>query len=271
LAKAGHFSSADHSPELKAQFQAMRNLLVPACLGAGLLVMATCGEALAETAAETCLAANRSLSLGASLPRTAAHLKAGQSLKIVAVGSSSTTGLWMLRSDATYPAVMGREIAALRPAGQVEVINSGRIGDTVSGTMSRFASDVLAHHPDLIIWQLGTNDVAWGGRAGGLNDMVTSGVRTLKTSGADIVLMDMQYAPVVLASSEHETMRAIIAEVAREERIGLFSRFALMRRSVEAGLPSTALVAWDGLHNSEAGYDCVGRALARAIVNAAGR
>jgi acyl-CoA thioesterase-1 len=81
---------------------------------------------------------------------------------------------------------MGREIAALR----IEVINSGRIGDTVSGTMSRFANDVLAYHPDLIIWQLGTNDVAWGGGTRGLKDMITSGVRTLRTSGADIVLME---------------------------------------------------------------------------------
>jgi lysophospholipase L1-like esterase len=249
----------------------MRNVLVPACLGAGLLAAALSGAAHAATAAEACLAANRSLSLGASLPRTADHLKAGQPLKIVAVGSSSTTGLWMLSSDATYPAVMGREITALRPATRVNVINSGRVGDTVPGMISRFGTDVLAHHPDLIVWQLGTNDVVLGGRAGGLKSMIVSGVHTLKTSGADIVLMDMQYAPVILASSEHETMRAIIAEVAREEGIGLFSRFALMRRSVEAGLAPTALVAWDGLHNSEAGYDCVGRALARAIVNTAGR
>ena len=248
----------------------MRNLLVPACLG--LLVAALSSAARAETAAaETCLAANRSLSLGVSLPRTAAHLKEGQSLKIVAVGSSSTTGLWMLSADATYPEVMGREITELRPATRVMVINSGRVGDTVPGMISRFGSDVLAHHPDLIVWQLGTNDVVLGGRADGVKDMIISGVRTLKTSGADIVLMDMQYAPVILVSSEHERMRAIIAEVAREERIGLFSRFALMRRSVEAGLAPTALVAWDGLHNSEAGYDCVGRALARAIVNTAGR
>ena len=248
----------------------MRNLLVPACLG--LLVAALSSAARAETAAaETCLAANRSLSLGVSLPRTAAHLKEGQSLKIVAVGSSSTTGLWMLSADATYPEVMGREITELRPATRVKVINSGRVGDTVPGMISRFGSDVLAHHPDLIVWQLGTNDVVLGGRADGVKDMIISGVRTLKTSGADIVLMDMQYAPVILASSEHERMRAIIAQVAREERIGLFSRFALMRRSVEAGLAPTALVAWDGLHNSEAGYDCVGRALARAIVNTAGR
>ena len=62
-----------------------------------------------------------------------------------------------------------------------------------------------------------------------------------------------------------DTWRQLIADVAREERVGLFSRFSLMRRSIEAGLPANALVAWDGLHNSADGYDCVGRALARAI------
>jgi lysophospholipase L1-like esterase len=166
---------------------------------------------------------------------------------------------------------MGRELAALRPSTHFEVINSGRIGDTVSGTMSRFPDDVLAHGPDVVVWQLGTNDVAWGGGVEGLKDLIVAGVRTLKASGADIVLMDMQYSPMVLASSQHERMRAIIADVAREERVGLFSRFALMRRSVEAGLSASELVAWDGLHNSRAGYDCVGRALARAIISAAGR
>jgi lysophospholipase L1-like esterase len=34
-------------------------------------------------------------------------------------------------------------------------------------------------------------------------------------------------------------------------------------------LPPGALVSWDGLHNSAAGYDCIGRALARAIDAAA--
>jgi lysophospholipase L1-like esterase len=81
--------------------------------------------------------------------------------------------------------------------------------------------------------------------------------------------MDLQYAPMVLASSQHTVIQAMIAEAARQERVGLFSRFALMRRSVEAGLPPGALVSWDGLHNSADGYDCIGRALARAIDAAA--
>ena len=176
----------------------------------------------------------------------------------------------MLSPSATYPEVMRRELARLRPAARIEIVNSGRVGETVPGSIARFGRDVLALKPDLVIWQLGTNDVAWGGHAEGLKEQIAEGVRALKAGGADVVLMDLQYAPVVLGSSHHGVMQAIIAEVARQERVGLFSRFALMRRSIEAGLPAGALVSWDGLHNSTAGYDCVGRALARAV-NAGGR
>ena len=121
-----------------------------------------------------------------------------------------------------------------------------------------------------MVWQLGTNDVAWGGRADGARDRVVAGVRRLKAAGADVILMDLQYAPLVLASSRHSMMETIIADVARQERVGLFPRFELMRRSIDAGLSPRALVAWDDLHNAAAGYDCIARALARAI-HTAGR
>ena len=62
---------------------------------------------------------------------------------------------------------------------------------------------------------------------------------------------------------------AEIADVAKQERVGLFSRFALMRKSIDAGVSQAALVSWDGLHNTADGYDCIGRALARAISKSA--
>jgi lysophospholipase L1-like esterase len=219
--------------------------------------------------AEFCLAANRNLSLGVRLPRTAARLRSGAPLRVVAVGSSSTTGLWVFNSEKTYPGVMRRELELLRPNSPIEIINSGRVGATIPDNLAHFDADVLAHQPDLVVWQLGTNDVAWGGRAEGLKDQLVDGIRLLKEAGIDVVLMDLQYAPMVLASSHHAAMQAIIAEAAREEQVGLFSRFALMRRSVEAGLPPGALVSWDGLHNSAPGYECIGRALARAVDAAA--
>jgi lysophospholipase L1-like esterase len=163
---------------------------------------------------------------------------------------------------------MRQELLRLRSNASIRVINSGRVGDTIQDNIARFERDVFAYKPDLVIWQLGTNDVAWGGRPDDLlRNRVVEGVRALKGGSGDVILMDLQYAPLVLASAYYSTMEAIIADVAKQERVGLFSRFALMRNSIDAGLSPGALVSWDGLHNTADGYDCIGRALARAIVN----
>ncbi|MEH2483492.1 acyl-CoA thioesterase-1 [Nitrobacteraceae bacterium AZCC 2146] len=222
------------------------------------------GNAQTRSPAETCLAANENLSLGAALPRTAAVFKSGGQLKIVAIGSSSTVGLWMRDPAKTYPGVLEKELTRLKPAVQIGIINSGRSGDTIAGNMARFESDVFPHKPDIIVWQVGTNDVTWLESVVSLKQKLVTGVRALRASGADVILMDQQYSPIILAS-QHQKMQKSIASVAQEERVALFPRFSLMRRSVDAGLSIGALVAWDGLHNSAEGYECIGRALARAI------
>jgi acyl-CoA thioesterase I len=247
-----------------------RKIWIPALPILLLLSLFGTGSALAQaneilSPAEICLAANSTISLDARLPRTAALLKSGAPIKIVAIGSSSTVGLWVLRSAATYPAVMRQELARLMPKARIDLINSGRIGDTIPDTIARFERDVLVHRADLVVWQLGTNDIAWGGQTDGLAELIMQGLRILRSGGSDVILMDQQYAPRVLSSSQYSKMQAIIADIARREHVGLFSRFNLMRHAIEAGLTMGALVSWDGLHNSAEGYDCIGRALARAI------
>src|SRR5262249_33520065 len=150
--------------------------------GAAALAAVCAGVAVAQTPAkptdaEFCRAANASLSLGPALPGVAARLKAEAPLRIVAIGSSSTAGLWVVGRAATYPEVMRRELSRLWPNARVEVVNSGRIGETIRGSIARFDRDVLAYAPDLVVWQLGTNDVAWGRRADGLKERVRARVR----------------------------------------------------------------------------------------------
>jgi acyl-CoA thioesterase I len=234
-----------------------------ACLALALLAPFA---AVAQTPAETCLA-GATPALGAPLPRTAALLRSGGALKIVAMGSSSTVSLWMRDPAQTYPRVMQAELVRLKPALQLDVINSGKNADTIPGNIARFEHDVFAHHPDLVVWQVGTNDFTWVESADSLRAKISRGVQLLRAGGADVVLMDQQYAPVILAS-QYSKMQAAIAAVAKQDNVALFRRFDLMHRAVDAGLSIGALVSWDGLHLSADGYDCVGRALARAIVAA---
>lgn len=168
--------------------RAVRIAFVGAAMLAGTSDRALSQAQSGVSSADRCLAANLELSLGTQLPRTAARLKSSEPLKIVAIGSSSTVGLWVLTSAATYPEVMRRELSRLRSNATINVINSGRIGDTIPDNIARFQRDVLAHTPDLVIWQLGTNDVAWGGRPDDrLKSKVVEGVRALKAGSADVV------------------------------------------------------------------------------------
>jgi acyl-CoA thioesterase-1 len=216
---------------------------------------------------DACLAFKRGLSLGAPLAGIKAKLQAGKTLTVVALGSSSTTGFGTLGSGGAFPDVMKRELQRLRPSARIELINSGRIMDNIPGNIARLDSDVLHYKPDLVVWQLGSNDAVWRGIAENAKEILGAAVKRLKAANADVVLVDLQYAPVVLVASNHVRMEKIIADVAREQNVGHFPRFLLMKRATEAGVKG--LVWWDGLHNSAEGHKCVGVALAQMIDAAA--
>lgn len=213
--------------------------------------------------AAACLAFKNGLSLGASLPVTKAKLQAGGALTIVALGSSSTTGFGAFGQGTAFPDVMKRELSRLHPSVRINLINSGRIMEDLADNIARIDRDVLYYKPDLVVWQIGTNDVVWRGIAANAEEMLSNSVRRMKAAGADVVLMDLQYAPLVLVSSRHIRMEKIIADVAAEQAVGHFPRFLLMKRAIDAGV--TGLVSWDGLHNTAAGYECTGIALAQMI------
>ena len=158
---------------------------------------------------------------------------------------------------------MKRELLRLHPSARIELINSGRIMEDLGDNIARLDADVLRYKPDLLIWQIGTNDVVWRGIAENAEELLNESVERVKAAKTDVVLLDLQYAPLVLFNGRYALMEKIIADVATRQRVGRFPRFLLMKRAIDAGV--TGLVSWDGLHNSAEGYACLGVALARMI------
>jgi acyl-CoA thioesterase I len=227
------------------------------------------GGAAPRSPVDACLAFSTGLSLGAPLPLVSAKVRAGGPLIIAALGSSSTTGFGAFGKHTAFPDVMKDELSRLHPGLRIELINSGRIGEDLGDNIARIDDDVLRYRPDLVIWQIGTNDVVWRGIADNAQGMLSDAVRRMKAARSDVVLLDLQYAPLVTLTSRYERMERLIADVAAEQHVGHFPRFVLMKRAIDAGV--SGLVSWDGLHNSSDGYACVGIALARMIDAAAAR
>ena len=95
--------------------------------------------------------------------------------------------------------------------------------------------------------------------------LVSTGIERLKAAGIDVVLMDNQRSPMILASPEHGIMEQTLADLAVRYGISLFSRGSLMDGWQRDGLSYAHFLANDNVHMNDLGYRCVADALATAI------
>lgn len=206
------------------------------------------------------------------LRQIARHLASGEPLTIVAIGSSSTAGAGASSPAASYPSRLAIELKQRFPTHDVTVLNRGINGQETPQMMARFASDVIAAHPDLVLWQVGTNSVLRDQPLKPHSALLREGIAELKDAGADVVLINMQFAPRVLAKQEAEGMEDQISLAAKEASVDLFDRFAIMRDWHDVQhLPFEAFLAPDQLHMNDWSYACVAKLLAAAIGEAATR
>jgi acyl-CoA thioesterase I len=220
----------------------------------------------------TCSAPTEFTHFDRPLIRTARRLAGSEPLTIVAVGSSSTAGAGASSPEASYPSRLAVDLKQRFPAEDITVLNRGVNGEETDNMMARFATDVIAAHPQLVLWQVGTNSVLRDRALAPHSAQLHDGIEQLKATGADVVLIDPQYAPKVLVKSETEGMVEQIAATAKEENVDLFQRFAVMRNWFEVQhLPFDTFVSPDGLHMNDWGYACVAKLLASGIAEAATR
>jgi lysophospholipase L1-like esterase len=206
------------------------------------------------------------------LIHTMRRLASGQPLTIVAIGSSSTAGAGASSPDATYPSRLVVDLRTRFPGREITVLNRGVNGEETTNMMARFAADVLAAHPQLVLWQIGTNSVLRDHPLSPHALQMHDGIEQLKAAGADVVLIDPQFAPAVLAKSETPGMVEQIALAAKQENVGLFQRFAVMRDWHDVQhLAFDTFVSPDHLHMNDWSYACVAKLLGGAIAEAATR
>lgn len=203
-----------------------------------------------------------------ALPALARKLDAGAPIRIVALGSSSTEGTPDIARDAIYPAVLGRELSASLHA-SVEVINKGKGGEDVFAMAARLERDVFSQKPDLVVWQLGANDVLQRDGVAGPIARIQQVLDEFRLREMPVVLVDLQAGPAFDRDKDTEVMQAAIERASERNGVMHFHRQALMRRLIDlkaAEMPD--LVLKDGIHMSALAHQCTGQLLARQIARA---
>jgi acyl-CoA thioesterase I len=205
---------------------------------------------------------------GGSLPLTAARLRARQPLKILAIGSSTTAGIGA--GGAGYASQLGPLIKARLPQTTIEVVVSGVLAETASGAAYRLGSELSTYRPNLVVWQLGTNDATFGVSSEQFRASIAAGLAAIRAAGAEVVLVDPQYSRWAEGGTATAVKAGIIAEEARRRGIPVARRFAAMQRLAATNRAAfDALISWDGLHLSAAGHACMAEQVAGTILRTA--
>jgi acyl-CoA thioesterase-1 len=187
-------------------------------------------------------------------------------LKIVALGSSSTLGTGASSPDKSYPRRLEAELKARLPGVPVTVLNKGIGGEEAPQMIARFDADVFEEAPDLVLWQVGSNSVLLNHPTPG--EVIREGVERLKASGTEVILVNPQYAPKIIAKSDIGHMVDVITATARDTEVGLFDRFAIMRYWFESERISfEQSLSPDGLHMNDWSYACTAKLLANALLD----
>ncbi len=203
-----------------------------------------------------------------SLPHLKDALAHDEPAIIVAIGSSSTQGWMASDRGQSYPSVLQAALARLLPHSHIAVINRGVGGEDAAEETPRLDSDVVAMHPQTVIWQVGANGALRDVDPGVFRKLVTAGIARLHKAGMDVVLMDNQRSPRILAVPEHAAIDAALAQIAHTTEASLFSRGALMDAWAGAGAPYSDFVSPDRLHHNDRGYQCLGEAVAASVAAA---
>jgi acyl-CoA thioesterase I len=214
-----------------------------------------------------CRVPSSKMAAPAPLPHFAEVLTRKTTIDIVAIGSSSTFGIGASTVDRTYPVQLQGILEKTFKGRDFYISNSGTSGEVAAETAKRVRNEVTLKRPDLVLWQVGTNDVLAGVPLQEFRDTVLSTIRWLKEHQIDVVLIDLQYSPATDKDARNKAFEQVIAEAAAAENVLLVRRYDAMR--FLALTKWEGLVSGDGLHQNDLGYSCMAEHVAHAVVASA--
>jgi hypothetical protein len=123
-------------------------------------------------------------------------------------------------------------------------------------------------HPALVIWQAGTVDALRGVEPEDFRNSLDEGLDTIAAAGADVVMMNMQYSPRTESMLSVAPFADVMHWVAEQRGVSLFDRLGIMRYWSDEGT-FDLYAATTGYAMARRVHECIGRALASQIINAA--
>lgn len=192
------------------------------------------------------------------LPNVAAALQKRRTVRILAIGSSAG------RRHGGFTKQIESMIKQVVKGADVVIINRGVSGELAEGASLRIKNEVALTSPDLVIWQVGTDDALAFVPLDEVRETVESTIRWLKEHNVDVVLAGLQYVSRVSQDDNYYRMREMLRDIAAKEQVMIIRRYEAMQ-FIAAAQQAGGGFDQDEFERTEAGYNCLAQYLASAI------
>ncbi len=202
------------------------------------------------------------------LKRVSAMVSKDRRLTIAVVGTGSSALAGPNGPASAYPARLETVLKQRLPGIAVKVVplvRSRQTAEDMAKGMERLVAD---EKPALVVWQTGTIDAIRGIDPEEFRSALDEGIEVLQSSGADVILMNMQYSPrtdiMVALGPYADTMRV----VAQQREVPLFDRLSLMHHWADTGAFDLYATGKDNVLAAQV-HDCIAHGIATMILDSA--
>lgn len=196
------------------------------------------------------------------LPNVAAALQRRKRIRILAIGAAASAGPGASRGG--YHAVLRRLLQQTVRGLDVQIVHRGVSGELAAQAAQRLKLEVGLTSPDVVLWQVGTNDALAYVPVEEVEETVTETVRWLKDHKVDVVLVGLQFASGMVRDSHYQAIRVSLRRLAIKENVIIVRRYEAMETLSKVARTDPAAPV-DEFEENEAAYSCMAQYVARAI------
>jgi acyl-CoA thioesterase I len=198
------------------------------------------------------------------LPRVSGSVAQRRALTVLAIGPSAVTRMGQRGGRAPFPVRLQQELEGLLPGIEVSV-EGGRLGEITAratDTLMNFVGEVA---PDLIVWQVGTNDALAHAEITPFGEALDGSLKWLRSHEVDVILVEPPYTSAMANDAHFAELVGVIRDRARENTATLIRRSAAMRYLEERKTEP----AQDRFDVQNLGYHCTTEHVGRVVALAA--
>jgi lysophospholipase L1-like esterase len=195
------------------------------------------------------------------LPNVSVALAKRKTLRILAMGAAPGH---VGGHESAYTDLIESMLEQALKGVDVIIINRGVSGELAASAAARMKNEVALNRPDLVLWQVGTNDALAYVPSVEFTATIHDQIDWLKAHKVDVVLVGLQFAKEMLRDNHYAKIRDALRVLAAQKNV-IVIRFYEAMQIVDQASAGGAQSVPQAFEQNEAGYSCLAQYVARAI------